>query len=498
MATQDNDHHQQYPEDELQTQGLSCASSAYPLAVEAPHPRRQPVLLPWGSFAPSNSAAVQAPNPPAAAVAASACESQLADRLANSTLVGIGATTDTSPPVTVAFSLTGGRNCLNEADQQQQQQLEASAPTVSDAAAAATGMHASVPFFSLNSEPAPLQQDVVLVSAGGGAAAAAGEASAAQFESDGGNSEKAAKPSMELELLECGVCMERMEPPIFQCREGHTLCCSCRQRLSSCPTCRSPELNIRCRALELLTQCLTDVPCRFADFGCPYTMKYSEVLQHETRCLRRPLACLHADSGCAFEASPQHLAEHLLQQHGYEYRPTSTIQFTCTPSNCRGSRRLGRSGKSCSTTHSSCPQAAQQVVEPADSGGDAAAAAAAASLDGCESFVWQQQLYHCFGKYFVLRIHRKVEGEASFYVSLLALHPRHHCSRYSLQVSGNHRTYSFHGPVWSALRGPKELERVKDCLLLPENIALFLSGAKGSEQNLNSINLSITGEILPS
>ncbi|OEH78291.1 putative E3 ubiquitin-protein ligase SINAT1 [Cyclospora cayetanensis] len=385
------------------------------------------------------------------------------------------------------------------------------------------GVAVGLPYFSLSSEPAVVQQDMVilptsagdpsLVDATSATSAAAGapatssastEPSSFATQQDSSSSLSAAnsKSAVTLELLECGVCLERMQPPIYQCREGHTLCCNCQQRLTSCPTCRSPELNIRCRALELLAQCLTDIPCRFSNFGCPYTLKYSELQQHEARCLRRPLACLHADSGCAFESTPQQLAEHLLQQHGYEYFPTSTIYFVCTPSNCRGSKRLQalkNSGQSNNTgTNNS---------EPAVPGGaghhdnahmhNHADEEPACTLDGCESFLWQQHLYHCYGKYFVLRVHRRVEGEAAFYLSLLALHPRHHCSRYSLQVSGNHRSYSFHGPVWSATRGPKELERVKDCLMLPENIALFLSGAKGSEQNLNSINLSITGEILP-
>ncbi|KAL8426379.1 hypothetical protein Efla_007326 [Eimeria flavescens] len=366
-----------------------------------------------------------------------------------------------------------------------------------------------LPFFSVCSDSAaPHQQDVLLIpnseySEVGGtllAAAAAAAAPAADADSSSSaspaagqqqdSSSSSSKASVALELLE----------------EGHTLCCSCRGRLSVCPTCRSPELSIRCRALEVLAQCLTDIPCRFASFGCTYTMKYTEAPQHESRCLRRPLACLHADNGCAFEASPHQLAEHLLQQHGYEYKPTSSIQFACTPSNCRGSKRLGPSAKASSSSSSSTGSAAaangsrqqQQQQHQAEQAEEGREEEPAFSLDGCESFVWQQQLYHCFGKYFVLRVHRRVEAEASFYISLLALHPRHHCSRYSLQVSGNHRTYSFHGPVWSAARGPQELERVKDCLLLPENIALFLSGAKGSEQNLNSINLNITGEILPS
>lgn len=112
-------------------------------------------------------------------------------------------------------------------------------------------------------------------------------------------------------------------------------------------------------------------------------------------------------------------------------------------------------------------------------------------------FLWQRDIYHCYGKYFVLRVHRRAEPEPQYYISLCVLHTKHHSNKYVLRVSGNHRTYSFEGPVWTAGRGAAEIERVKDCLILPENIALFLSGAKGSENDLSLMNLTIVGEILP-
>ncbi|KAL8445246.1 hypothetical protein Emed_005804 [Eimeria media] len=508
--------HQQGPQATAAEQQHSCLPS-YAVGEDTPEQPRQSVLLRWEPVTSSNTS-----RPPAAAAAASAGTLALAsasggphaEQLMSSGVVLRTTTTtaaEVSSSMAMPFAVSSGaaRSPKQEGGGAPLEGPLASAATIG--AAEALGLHSTVPYFSVCSEASPMHQDVVLVSSsgeeGGMHASAAATASpadeASQSSSPCSNAAAAnnSKTSVTLELLECGVCMERMQPPIYQCREGHTLCSNCRARLSSCPTCRSPELSIRCRALELLAQSLTDVPCRFASYGCTYTMKYTEAAQHESRCLRRPLACLHADNGCAFEASPQQLAEHLLQQHGYEYKPTSTIQFACTPSNCRGSKRLGTKPSSGSTNARAGSGAAgdrgQHQASGTQEDGEGEEEPAY-SLDGCESFVWQQQLYHCFGKYFVLRVHRRVEGEASFYISLLALHPRHHCSRYSLQVSGNHRTYSFQGPVWSAARGPQELERVKDCLLLPENIALFLSGAKGSEQNLNAINLSITGEILPS
>lgn len=42
-----------------------------------------------------------------------------------------------------------------------------------------------------------------------------------------------------LRELECPVCAKLMAPPIYLCTEGHTLCSSCRIRISECPICRA-------------------------------------------------------------------------------------------------------------------------------------------------------------------------------------------------------------------------------------------------------------------
>ena len=48
-------------------------------------------------------------------------------------------------------------------------------------------------------------------------------------------------PHQELvNLFECPVCFDYALPPILQCQSGHIVCSQCRQKLSSCPTCRGP------------------------------------------------------------------------------------------------------------------------------------------------------------------------------------------------------------------------------------------------------------------
>ena len=66
------------------------------------------------------------------------------------------------------------------------------------------------------------------------------------YTSDGNSSQAASRPfpKSTYNLLECPVCLEIAWPPkkIFQCREGHIVCDSCKAnpQLKNCPMCRTP------------------------------------------------------------------------------------------------------------------------------------------------------------------------------------------------------------------------------------------------------------------
>ncbi|KAL0742364.1 hypothetical protein Bca4012_083877 [Brassica carinata] len=61
---------------------------------------------------------------------------------------------------------------------------------------------------------------------------------------------------IEAELLDCSVCFERPnDGPILQCRNGHWVCSSCRNRmLRRCPDCRQFIEDIRCLATEKIIE----------------------------------------------------------------------------------------------------------------------------------------------------------------------------------------------------------------------------------------------------
>jgi len=56
--------------------------------------------------------------------------------------------------------------------------------------------------------------------------------------------------------LECPVCLELSQPPIYQCPEGHIVCSACKPLLKTCPQCDTKYTDppIRCRFAEKLAQ----------------------------------------------------------------------------------------------------------------------------------------------------------------------------------------------------------------------------------------------------
>lgn len=270
-----------------------------------------------------------------------------------------------------------------------------------------------------------------------------------------------------VDLLECGLCLELMIPPIFQCADGHTFCSSCKSKLTSCAVCRNGTIDVRCRALEKFVETIGDVDCRFAKYGCRASIPYLEKKTHETKCHYRSINCLIV--GCNFDGAPEELANHLCTEHNFQMMNTNKIEFTC---------------KSDNVTHRFQSPAAEEGRLATDNATE-------------EEWVWQNQVYHCFDKYYVLRIHRKAEYDAQLFISVAALTARHHPNRYTVAAVGNYRQYTFEGPVWSITKGFKEVERVRDCLMIPMNIAFFLSGGKGSEKDMGVLDLKIVGTIHP-
>ena len=71
--------------------------------------------------------------------------------------------------------------------------------------------------------------------------------------------------------FECPVCFEPLQKPVYQCRNGHLMCCVCIGRIErshnkACPTCRV-ALGERIRSLEADRR--ADKLCRVSPYSPP-------------------------------------------------------------------------------------------------------------------------------------------------------------------------------------------------------------------------------------
>ena len=89
-------------------------------------------------------------------------------------------------------------------------------------------------------------------------------------------------------LFECPVCFDYALPPILQCQSGHIVCSQCRQKLSSCPTCRGPLGNIRNLGMEKVADTIL-FPCKYQTNGCLLNLMHKHKLEHEDCCDFRPV-----------------------------------------------------------------------------------------------------------------------------------------------------------------------------------------------------------------
>ncbi len=106
-------------------------------------------------------------------------------------------------------------------------------------------------------------------------------------------------------LFECPVCFDYALPPILQCQSGHIVCSQCRQKLSSCPTCRGPlgkiykmklkkfkcnilPGNIRNLGMEKVADTIL-FPCKYQTNGCLLNLVHKHKLEHEDCCDFRPV-----------------------------------------------------------------------------------------------------------------------------------------------------------------------------------------------------------------
>ena len=116
-------------------------------------------------------------------------------------------------------------------------------------------------------------------------------------------------------LFECPVCFDFVLPPIIQCQNGHLVCSSCRQKLTSCPTCRVPISNtIRNLPMEKLATTMM-FPCKYSSSGCAISLLYTDKPDHEDSCDFKPYSCPCPGSTCKWYGPLEQVMPHLMHQH---------------------------------------------------------------------------------------------------------------------------------------------------------------------------------------
>ncbi|KAL6626633.1 hypothetical protein ACP70R_030359 [Stipagrostis hirtigluma subsp. patula] len=134
-----------------------------------------------------------------------------------------------------------------------------------------------------------------------------------QGDDDGGDAKTLNNVILEPDTLECPLCFAPFEAAIFQCKNGHAACESCCFRVQgTCPSCRDPIGDIRCRPLEKAIAGMV-VPCAFSDKGCKHRLRYADKRTHEAVfCQHAPCACPFP--GCAYTGLLLH--DHIGDAHG--------------------------------------------------------------------------------------------------------------------------------------------------------------------------------------
>lgn len=105
-----------------------------------------------------------------------------------------------------------------------------------------------------------------------------------------------------LQELECPVCMEYMKPPIMMCEYGHNICPNCKPKLTKCPTCTKPFLQIRNLALESLSTQVAERDSKFQASKGPEVVKC-------------PFASLSKEE-CSWSGPLTGLKDHVKNVHG--------------------------------------------------------------------------------------------------------------------------------------------------------------------------------------
>ncbi|CAF0782429.1 unnamed protein product [Adineta ricciae] len=226
-------------------------------------------------------------------------------------------------------------------------------------------------------------------------------------------------------LFECPVCFDYALPPILQCQSGHIVCSQCRQKLSSCPTCRGPLGNIRNLGMEKVADTIL-FPCKYQTNGCLLSLMHKHKLEHEDGCDFRPYMCPCPGASCKWQGSLENVMQHLWLAH----KSITTLQ-----------------------------------------GEDIVFLATDITLPGAVDWVMMQS---CFGHHFMLVLEKQ---EQQFFAIVQLIGTRQQAEKfvYRLELSGNKRRLTWESTPKSIHEGIQQAILLSDCLVFDGATALLFS-----------------------
>ncbi|CAF2399875.1 unnamed protein product [Rotaria sp. Silwood2] len=226
-------------------------------------------------------------------------------------------------------------------------------------------------------------------------------------------------------LFECPVCFDYALPPILQCQSGHIVCSQCRQKLSSCPTCRGPLANIRNLGMEKVADTIL-FPCKYQTNGCLLSLTHKHKLEHEDSCDFRPYMCPCPGASCKWQGSLENVMQHLWLAH----KSITTLQ-----------------------------------------GEDIVFLATDITLPGAVDWVMMQS---CFGHHFMLVLEKQ---DQQFFAIVQLIGTRQQAEKfvYRLELNGNKRRLTWESTPKSIHEGIQQAIVISDCLVFDGATALLFS-----------------------
>jgi hypothetical protein len=122
--------------------------------------------------------------------------------------------------------------------------------------------------------------------------------------------------------LNCPVCLEVPKTkPIYQCGNGHLICCHCKPNLAIpfCPTCvmEYTDPPIRCIMAEKIWDMAVTGKCKFE--GCNFTATNEELPDHEVKCFYETIKCPKCQTDVPMLEISQHIRIHDPYKNQYNF-----------------------------------------------------------------------------------------------------------------------------------------------------------------------------------